>query len=730
MYQDLIPTNQRLLIVANRTPATFTKQGIEFNWAGGLVSGLYSVFESTQALWIGFCGEASNSMSASELASIRKDHRIIPVALSTPLYNKYYEGMSNSMIWPLCHYSLELMEYSPNLWQAYVEVNQIFCDKVCAEAQEGDYIWVHDYHLMLLPAMLRQARPDLRISYFHHIPFPSSEIFRALPHRKHLIEGLLGADLIGFHTYDYVRHFLTSVTRILGKNVEFNDVSIDNRTARVGAFPMGIDIAKIKLDENHPEAKSMDAALVETIKGKTVFLGIDRLDHTKGIPQRLLAFSQFLTTHPELVEKCVYLQICAPSREDVRAYAELKLYVERLIGQINGRHSSPWHTPIHYMYRSYAPEEVHAFMRLADIALVTPLRDGLNLIAKEFVACKGGNSGVLVLSEFTGAAAELGEAILVNPHDIEEMAGAMANAVSMVASERVRRMRACYQRVAGYNNQEWFRDITSSWKDVVTLPRENSVDLHNKASEDIKSLLSQQKKTFVFSDYDGTLVPIASHPDLATPPPNLKEMIKEFRKSLEFVIVSGRPRSFFDVHFESDVCHSYAEYGAFYRPLGETQWEELLTEAQFEAIKNLCLDIMIPFEKRVAESFIEVKERSLIFHYRRAEQENASAQAQELREILSQSLTNTTYSATFGKKTVEVRSAICQKSEALRLFLSRNTKFSDPYFVSVGDEVTDEGMYAVNPQKNISIHIGEPNFHARYNLPSPREFLAFLKSVK
>lgn len=725
MYSDYIPSNKQLFIVSNRTPVGVSKDGLSITAGGGLVAGLSSVHQSTNALWLGYCGEDPAKTNPKTHEMLRREHRVISVPIDPTLYKKYYEGMSNATIWPLCHYSPTLIEYRQDFWEAYESINRLFCDEICRAAGEGDYIWVHDYHLMLLPSMLREARPDLNIGYFHHIPFPSSEIFRNLPQRKTVLKGLLGADIIGFHTYDYVRHFMTCVTRILGKDVSLNQIQLFDRTVKVGAFPLGIDVKRIHEAMTSDMYKKTEKEMLDVVgEHKTVYLGIDRLDHTKGIPQRLMAFGALLEKHPELAKQISFIQICVPSRENVKAYRQLKLEVERLVGEVNGRHASPGHTPIQYMYRTFRPEEVYAFMKKSDVAVVTPVRDGLNLVCKEFVACKGEEPGTLILSEFAGAAAELGEAILVNPYNIDEMADAMYKAFMMPGDERKAKMSASYNRVASYNNETWFKDYMQSWTTNVDAKHRQSAPVTAETLAELKSRFAEGTTTNIFIDYDGTLVPIARRPELAAPSAELKDLFSKLNPHVNIVIVSGRPRTFFDEHFDKNACSVFAEYGAFFRRRGQSNWEDLLSESSFAEIKDLCLEPIRAFEARVPGSFIEIKERSIVFHYREAEQVYAQVQAFELRELLDQILNKTMYNASLGKRTVEVRSAICQKQEAIRYYLDHHANGSAKgAFLSLGDEVTDEGMYGVYPDRNVSIHVGRLSHNAKYSVKTPADVL-------
>jgi trehalose 6-phosphate synthase/phosphatase len=453
----------RLLIVSNRLPVTLTEEDGTLRAVpsvGGLATGLRTPHERSGGVWIGWPGQPAPDHAAErrELERVLGARHMAPVWLAATEVARFYEEVSNGVIWPLFHYLPDQMPLHVRHWETYESVNARFADAVAAHYAPGDRIWVHDYQLMRLPALLRERLPDARIGFFLHIPFPSAELFAILPARAEVLRGLLGADLVGFHTSGYAGHFVEAVRRVLGVAATGDTIDVDGRAVRVGVFPMGIDAADFAARAAGAEVqREVDALLAAdgSADEMALFVGVDRLDYTKGIPRRLLAFEQLLASHPELHERVRLIQAAVPSRTTVRAYQRFRHQVDALVGRINGAFGTPRWTPVHYLYRGLPEAQLLALYRAARAMLVTPVRDGMNLVAKEFVACRADEDGVLVLSEFVGAAAELPDALQVNPFDVDGAAAAYYRALVMPREERRRRMRALRERVATYDVHAW-----------------------------------------------------------------------------------------------------------------------------------------------------------------------------------------------------------------------------------------------------------------------------------
>ena len=450
----------RLLIVSNRLPVTAAVEDGRILLAdagGGLATGLGGWHGQTEALWIGWPGDVSKADPGERERMERqlRDQRVEPVFLSAEEVERYYDGFSNRVLWPLFHYQIDRVPVDPTGWEAYRSVNEKFADHVARTYRDGDAIWVHDYQLMLLPWLLRRRLPDALIGFFLHIPFPSSEVFRVLPWRREILTGLLGADLVGFHTAAYLQHFAASLHRIDGIDVRGDRVHLEDRTIRLGVFPMSVDTAAFESLARDPEVAAEAAAIRADAGGRRILLGVDRLDYTKGIPRRLLALDRLFAQEPVLRDELRYIQIAVPSRERVDSYQLFRREVEEAVGRINGASATLRSTPVHYMHQSVTRRQLVALYCAADVMIVTPLRDGMNLVAKEFVASRVDEDGVLVLSEFAGAADELADAVVVNPYDVDAVRRAIKQALTMDARPRRERMARLRRRVQEHDVHQW-----------------------------------------------------------------------------------------------------------------------------------------------------------------------------------------------------------------------------------------------------------------------------------
>ncbi|MDT7582169.1 MAG: trehalose 6-phosphate synthase [Pseudonocardiales bacterium] len=448
------------VVVANRLPVDMeTLPDGTTEWKaspGGLVTALAPMLRGRGGAWVGWPGVPDESPEPFEDDGLA----LHPVPLSAQDVADYYEGFSNGTLWPLYHDVVAPPEFHRHWWQAYVKVNERFADAVAEVADEGATVWVQDYQLQLVPSALRERRPDLRIGFFLHIPFPPTELFLQLPWRKRIIEGLLGADLVGFHTPGGARNFRSLATRLADARVERGELHYEGRTIKVGAFPISIDARALDELARTPEVQERAKAIRADLGDpEHVILGVDRLDYTKGINVRLRAFEELLDDGTISVDGTVFLQIATPSRERVEHYIRLRAEIEQAVGRINGTHGNVGHPPVHYLHQSMPRDELAAFYLAADVMLVTPLRDGMNLVAKEYVACRHDDGGVLVLSEFTGAALELTDALLVNPHDTDGVKAAVARALEMPEDEVHERMQALRRQVLEHDVDLWARNF-------------------------------------------------------------------------------------------------------------------------------------------------------------------------------------------------------------------------------------------------------------------------------
>lgn len=722
----------RLLIVSNRLPVTVTRgeSGFEVQRSpGGLATGLAAPHARSDALWIGWPGEVRelDENGRRELEARLAELRTVPVWLEPDEVKGFYEGYSNEILWPLFHYLIEQMPLSPSGWNEYERVNQRFADQVAAHHRSGDLIWVHDYHLMLVPQMLRERLPDARIGFFLHIPFPVSEIFRTIPHRDRLLTGLLGADLIGFHTASYMRAFATSLLRVLGIPAAVDRVEHAGRVTRLGTFPMGVDARKFADLAGDPEVEQ----LVREFRGdggSRIILGIDRLDYTKGIRRRLLAFERLLTDQPELRERVRIVQVAVPSRTSVGAYQGFRSEVEALIGRINGSFGSPRWTPIHYMFRSVSETELVALYRAADLMLITPVRDGMNLVAKEFIASRTDEDGVLVLSEFAGAASELAEALLVNPYDIERTAETIYRGLTLPESQRRRRMRALRRRIISYDVHQWVRSFLDRLEEACNSDMRPALAMtHPSELARMLERIRSAPRLLLLLGYDGTLVPTAGVPDLSRPDEALLELLRHLatRPGTEVHLVSGSSRDLVQERFDPSPVHLHAEYGFWSRASGSTEW----THGEMPSLewRDLVYGTLENFRARTPGSLIEDKTVSLAWHYRMADPEFGSFQANELRTHLAQVLSNEPVEIVADDRVIALRPFGVNKTmivEGTLRDLAPGT-----LVVAMGNDRTDEELFAALPEDAITIHVGSAPSRAQFRVADYASARKLLESI-
>jgi trehalose 6-phosphate synthase/phosphatase len=723
----------RLLIVSNRLPVTLHRDGDTIacrDSCGGLATGLRGHHERGNGLWIGWPGSLARLRRASdhdaEIDALLASRRLAPVHLTAQEARQYYEAFSNGVIWPLFHYLLDRMRTGDGDWQAYRDVNERFADRVAEHYRPDDVVWVHDYHLMLVPALLRQRIPDARIGFFLHIPFPSSELFRILPWRETLLEGLLGADLVGFHTHAYVRHFVVALRHILGLQPETDHVQWGDRIVRFNDFPMGIDDGAFEALAGDPAVQAETTALRQEAGGRAILLGVDRLDYTKGIPRRLLAFEQLLESDVELRDRVRLIQLAVPSRDGLAPYQAFRRQVEEIVGRINGRFGTTGSAPVHYLHRSLSRPQLVALYRAADVMLVTPVRDGMNLVAKEFVASRTDEGGVLILSEFAGAAAEMGEALLVNPYDEGAIAAAMRRALEMDAPERATRMRELRERVKRQNLHRW----TATYLGALGVPgREDASRIRIWAPSEVAALaeqLRQADELVVLLDYDGTLVPFTAVPDLAHPDPELLELLRALAFSNRAVhVVSGRGHDTLERWLGDVPIDLWAEHGLWHRPNDSRRWD--VDAAVPPDWFNQARTILEWFTARTPGSLIETKASALAWHYRMSDPEMGEEHARHLRRTLTAALHRHPVEILDGKKVVELRLRAASKQRVVNHILKRRAK--TPVILAVGDDRTDEDMFAALPASGISIRVGPGPTRAQHRLPDSQAVRSLVRGL-
>ncbi len=723
----------RFIIVSNRLPVTVIprEDGYELKPSvGGLATALSGLGGEGGMLWIGWPGEtaAFSGETRARLDSDLAARGLAPIHLSPAEVESFYEGFSNGVLWPLFHYQIERVNMDAwRDWETYESVNRKFAGAVAAHWREGDRIWVQDYHLMLAPAMLRGLLPDACIGFFLHIPFPSLEVFRTLPWRREIITGILGSDVIGFHTYGYQRHFAECLLRTMSLDVVVDEFKWQGRFVRLGSFPISIDAAEFTARASDPATVESAAKHSSGTNGVKLLLGVDRLDYSKGLPRRLLAIERLLEIDPSLVGRFRFVQIAAPSRTNVEAYTQFRRGLDELVGRINGRFSTTDWAPIQYLYRGASIEELIPLYCAADVMVVTPLADGMNLVAKEYIACRVNDDGVLVLSEFAGAAWELGQAVQVNPYNVHQTALALQQAILMDPAEQRARMAPLRQRVAKWNIGTWVRSFTSAMEASASrlgsLPAEENPPTPAEVSR-----MHTARRLHLLLDYDGTLVPFAARPELAEPDHELLDLLKALaaHPSLSLHIISGRPRPVIDRWFRHLPAGLHAEHGFWSRAPG-ADWRAngVLTHGWKERIRPVMED----FASCTPGAFIEEKEAALCWHYRLADPELGQRQGRELALHLTGFLANLPVEVMPGHRIVEVRQHGVNKGIVLPAILAAIITSPEEFVVAFGDDRTDEDLFAALPAHCMGIKVGEGATLATRRLRDPAAVRAFLRDL-
>jgi trehalose 6-phosphate synthase/phosphatase len=722
-------TPNRIIIVSNRLPLKIVVRDGKPAFVeseGGLATGLSSIYKTGDNLWIGWAGGWVQEDEREQVVNDMAKENLLPVFLTETEITEFYEGFSNETLWPLFHYFPSYTSYSPAYFDTYYAVNKKFAEAIIANANPGDVIWIHDYQLLLVPQMVREAIPDVSIGFFQHIPFPSYEIFRSLPWRKEILKGVLGADVIGFHTYDDVRHFISAANRIINVGGAANELVVDNRSVTVDAFPMGIDYKKYSQLTEDKLVRRKEKQLRKMVDNNKIILCIDRLDYSKGIPQRLAAYDLLLSRHPELRGKINLIQLVVPSRDKVQKYKELKEEMNRLVGEINGKYGKLGWQPIQHFYRSFPLPLLSALYKVADVALVTPMRDGMNLVSKEYVASKPDQKGVLILSETAGAARELSDALMINPNDIWDYAEQIYAALNMPEDEQKRRMANMQQTVARFDVFNW---VTNFLDKLTEVKQKQKAMLTRIISDTIKKKITSSythaKKRLIFLDYDGTLVPFQKQVNAAVPDASLLQLLTQLTIDPKntIVITSGRDYTTLDKwlgHLRLDVI---AEHGAWYRDHA-TVWRS--RRDLNNDWRNEIQRVMETYTRRTPGAFIEEKSYSLVWHYRRVEEGLGNLRTHELMEDIKHFIADSGLQMLHGDKVLEVKSLSVNKGKATRRWIERD---DFDFIMAIGDDHTDEDTFKAMPEGAMTIKVGNNMSAANYFLPSYVEVRELLNAL-
>lgn len=733
--------NSKLFIISNRLPLTIEQsdQGIQLRQSsGGLISAIGAYLGNSgqgafsEQIWVGFpdCNNEiwQRAMVENELQT---DYTYLPIFIGEEVYQRYYSGFSNSLLWPLFHYFPSFAEYNDYDYDAYLEVNQLFADKIGRQITKEDVVWIHDYHLLPLAAMLRKYHPTLTIGFFLHIPFPSYELFRVIPKawQQELLKGMAAADLVGFHTIDYAAHFLSCLERVLKIEHDGQFFLFENRSVKADAFPISIDF-----DQFHKAAGTESVSNIReeymALKGdKKLIFSVDRLDYTKGLQNRLKGYHKFLTNYPEYIGKVIFVLVVVPSRDEIDKYVERKKMIDEYIGNLNSSLGDIAWQPVLYHYNHLPFEELVALYTACDLALITPLRDGMNLVAKEYVASQIDQKGVLILSEMAGAARELTDALLINPNDIREIAEAIKTGIEMSEAEQQYRMTAMQKVVCNYNVDAWANDFFKTLNDVKKQQGNLQVKFLDSFSK-VRLLdeYARASKRLLLLDYDGTLIPFSKEPSGAVPNPALLQTLQELSEHNrnDVYIISGRDSATLEKWLGHLPVGLIAEHGAKMKHYGDQWRKEVLPAYDDWMIK--IRPLMELQSDKCAKSFIEQKEFSLAWHYRNAELVHGGLMAKELFDKLLTATMHLPVNVLYGNKVIEVRPNGIDKGSATGVLLASG---SYDFILCIGDDKTDEDMFkrlANIPFAN-TIKVGQGTSFANYNIQSPHVVKTFLQMM-
>lgn len=735
-------TKSRLIIVSNRLPFRFTEREgrvIVTPSSGGLVSSIGSYLDRKpgenplsegRPVWVGATELRTRRLAkllAADSTLGRGRYEVRPVPLPDVTRDRHYNGFSNDTLWPLFHYFPSLVRYEQDWYDHYRTANSLFLETLEQTVQPGDRVWIHDYHLMLLPGMLRKRFPDLPISFFLHIPFPSYEVFRLLPAawRTELLEGVLGADLVGLQTHDHAQYLLKSVQQLLGHDLDLRTVRGRTHSTVVDAFPVSIDPARFRdAFDDHAVVAEKNLLRKNTL-GKRLILSIDRLDYTKGVIQRLQGYEHFLEGHPEVAGKVTFMLLIVPSRDAITKYRELKDRIEAAVGRINGRFGGVDWQPVVYQYRTVDHKKLCALYQAADVALITPLRDGMNLVAKEYVAARKDRRGVLILSETAGAANELGGALIINPTDRDAISGALFVALDMSVDEQTQRMAEMQQRLTRYDVVRWADDLLGQLEGAVALRRQLQV---KEATPEVRNAFldayTKAKSRWLFLDHDGTLVPFAKRPKEAAPSEALLGLLRELAGDPynHVAIVSGRDRDTLGEWYAGLPVILIAEHGAHVKH-PNAAWTSTTARIDWKEAVTVLFD---QFHDRCPGSLVEEKSTSVAWHYRGAAADLGFMRSRELVNVLNDMSRSYDFQVIEGSKVIEVRPMGIDKGAAVKSLLN---EVHAEMVLAIGDDRTDEDIFKAMPIDAVSIKVGMAPSFARYNLRGQEDVLALLGSL-
>lgn len=724
----------RLLILSNRLQVTVSEINNSISIqpsSGGLVTGMSAYLSSLKDidyLWIGWPGSSTFSDPDNIKNELITKYHSWPVFVEESTMDLFYNGFCNKTLWPLFHYFPVLTMYDEKMWENYRAVNARFAKEVSSIIQPGDVVWVHDYHFMLAPKLIREIKPDVPLGFFLHIPFPTYEIFRLLPRRwgKEMLEGLLDADLVGFHTYDYTQYFLRCVLRVLGFNHDMGLIKLPHRLTKADTFPMGIDYEKYNNAADSSGVEKEKAVLKKKLQNLKIIFSVDRQDYTKGIVNRLEGYELFLNNNPAWRQKVLLIMIVVPSRIGVEDYQKAKDVINQIVGNINSVYGDVHWTPIIYQYKAIPFEQLIALYNISDVGLITPLRDGMNLVAKEYIAAQKEKQGVLVLSEMAGAAMELGEAVIINPNNREEIAEGIKTALEMPASEQARRMAAMQERLKNNDVTKWAQNFLMELEKANKEQKKyGALLLEGPPLDALLDRYRHAQNRIIFLDYDGTLVPFARTPAEAVPGKKLLKIIKLFSKNpgTNIVIISGRNKTDLQDWYGKFDVTLVSEHGVWIKKPKE-EWK--LAKHLNNDWKPKIIKILGTYSERLPQSFVEEKEYGVVWHFRNSDNSLSGLRVKEFVDDMTHFTARNEIEVLMGNKVVEIKCTGISKGETARQLLSENNY---DFIMAAGDDETDESLFRILPKGSFTIKIGRQMSYADFYLNSSHELLKVLEKV-
>jgi len=723
---------KKLIIASNRLPYQIIKVRGELQAqksSGGLVSAISALSSYYNITWIGaadFKAEIWDEFSQNETPT---EFKLVPLFIEKKLEKLYYNGFSNTLIWPLFHYFPSYAEYDENSFKAYRYVNRLFAHKIKDIAGPEDVIWIHDYHLMLVPGFLKNSFESLSSAFFLHIPFPSYELIKLIPEdwRKEILQSLVCSSVIGFQTSEHASHFKNSVSFFLGQECSNNQLSINGHISVVRHYPISIDYEKFHLASKSPEVNTYQDKIRKQYEGLKIIFSLDRLDYSKGVINRLEAFEDLLSKETEWHEKVILIINVIPSRESLSKYAERKKLIEENIARINGIYGNIYWQPIIYQYQHMGFTKLVACYAACDVMLVTPLRDGMNLVAKEFIASRINQTGSLILSEFAGASEELGSAILVNPNDLVSHRKAIKKALDATEDEQKNKIRQQQAHIRSHDVHAWARtfleDVEIARKRSVWI-RPNFMTYYDR--NDIFEAYENAEKRLILLDYDGTLIPFHNRPEDAIPNAALKKLMQQLARDKKntLILISGRDALTLESWFRHSPVSLVAEHGVLYRNLtGEWQSPEDLKTAWKEEVRQ----VMDKFVSKIPGSFVEEKKYGMAWHYRATDQIDEEAVRLAFSKELLLLNNREDFEVMHGKKVIEVKSKQAGKGRFVMRYLQKN---HFDFILAIGDDVTDEDMFtALKSISHFTIKVGLGSTAARYNIVGVNSVLGLLDEL-